>query len=174
MRNPHPLPLQLALEAACCSPVLSCFTRWSRCSAALTSRDAAPETTRDYPRLPEIAREFPRAHSQADLALPAPVMLPLFVAILPKLPGEAGGAAGQRAYTSRVCEGVARRVIEVMQAARRGWKEGAGRPRPKAVVFSEFDNDLSQVSSHLTGTLGHSRAISGNLGQSRAISGNLG
>ena len=51
MRNPHPLPLQLALEAACCSPVLSCFTRWSRCSAALASRDAAPETTRDYPRL---------------------------------------------------------------------------------------------------------------------------
>ena len=123
-----------------------------------------PEITRDCPRLPEITRELPRAYSQADLALPAPVMLPLFVAILPKLPGEAGGAAGQRAYTSRVCEGVARRVIEVMQAARRGWKEGAGRPRPKAVVFSEFDNDLSQVSSHLTGTLGQSRAISGNLG----------
>ena len=68
-------------------------------------------------------------------------------------------------YTGRVCDRAAQHVVEVMRAARAAHRHeragaagGSGahstaRPPstqpPKAVVFSEFQNDLEQVSSGL-------------------------
>ena len=88
-------------------------------------------------------------HRKADLKLPEPIHLPPFVATLAKLPEELTlGFQGQRAYTNRVCEHGAEHVIAVMDAARDSWRREShrlGAPEPKAVVFSEFDNDLSQA-----------------------------
>lgn len=121
-------------------------------------------------RLTALLKPLMVRHTKADLQLPAPIRLPTWEGYLPKLEGEA-----DRTYTSRVCANAASHISTVMAAARREYrvqlqaaKTGVGvpagpagaaaalqRPRePKAVVFSEFLNDLEQVTSLLVQSVG--------------------
>ena len=111
-------------------------------------------------RLTALLQPLMVRHTKADLELPEPIRLPLWEAWLPRQADE-----HQVAYTGRVCDHAAQHVVEVMLAARAAHRHeragaaggsgahGAARPPstppPKAVVFSEFQNDLEQVSSGL-------------------------
>eukprot|EP00962_Isochrysis_galbana_P050454 scaffold21829_cov174-Isochrysis_galbana.AAC.1 len=92
-------------------------------------------------------------HTKADLALPPPVFLPDWEARLCRRPAEV-----ETRFTARVCAAVAGHVAGVMADARAEWnraqrdwdqlsldKRATPPPRPRAVVFSEYLNDLEQV-----------------------------
>ena len=87
-------------------------------------------------------------HTKADLRLPEPVHLPTFDASLTRV--EPSSAEGQRAFTARVTRHAATHVLGTVQRARDEYRAAqragaAGAREPKAVIFSEFENDLEQV-----------------------------
>ena len=108
-------------------------------------------------RLEGLLQPLMVRHTKADLRLPEPIWLPTHDASLSKVEGES-----ELAFTARVCRGAATHIIETMRRAREEWRRqeatplsprgrgGGGAPRrappPKAVVFSEFENDLEQAS----------------------------
>jgi hypothetical protein len=100
-----------------------------------------------------VLRPLMVRHTKNDLALPPPVFLPDWEARLCAMPDES-----ERRFTARVCAAVAGQVAQVMGDARREWskaqreweaiaheKRAPPPPRPRAVVFSEYLNDLEQV-----------------------------
>ena len=135
---------------------------WRREVAAALTRD--PAAVRE--RLTALLQPLMVRHTKADLQLPEPVRLPLWEAWLPRQLDE-----HQVAYTGRICDHAAQHVVEVMEAARLTHRQeradaaggsaahGVLRPHaappPKAVVFSEFENDLEQVTSRLVHRLGN-------------------
>ena len=136
-------------------------------------RELSPRPADVRARLTALLKPLMVRHTKADLQLPAPIRLPTWEGYLPKLDGEA-----DRVYTNRVCANAADHISTVMAAARREYRAqlqaartGVGvatgpagaaaggaalqRPRePKAVVFSEFINDLEQVTSLLVQSVG--------------------
>ncbi|KAL1522752.1 hypothetical protein AB1Y20_017724 [Prymnesium parvum] len=85
-------------------------------------------------------------HTKADLHLPEPIFLPVLEASLNRAVGER-----ERDFTARVCRNVAAHVLAVMREARHERKRispskssRAALPA-KAVVYSDFQNDLEQV-----------------------------
>ena len=130
-----------------------------RAFARLIVRPAAADDTRKRgvarSRLEGTLKPLMVRHRKCDLQLPEPIFLPPYVATLSKLPDEEGTMLGQRHYTNRVCTRAADHVAAVMDEARHAWSSCSLGPEPKAVVFSEFDNDLSQVSSCLVASLGN-------------------
>lgn len=132
---------------------------WRREVAAALTRDPAAVRA----RLTALLQPLMVRHTKADLQLPEPTRLPLWEAWLPR-----GADEHQIAYTGRVCDHAAQHVVEVMEAARLAHRharaDAAGGsaahvpdavPQPKAVVFSEFENDLEQVTSRLVHRLGN-------------------
>ena len=111
--------------------------RWARDVSGPVARAADGATT----KLIDLLQPLVVRHTKADLSLPEPVWRPVWSAVRSRMQEE-----GEVAFTSRVCRGAAEHILQVMGDARGEWRRQERRGRaPKAVVFSEFQNDLEQV-----------------------------
>ena len=111
--------------------------RWARDVSGPVARAADGATT----KLIDLLQPLVVRHTKADLSLPEPTWLPVWSAVRTRMEEE-----GEVAFTSRVCRGAAEHILQVMGEARGEWRRQERRGRaPKAVVFSEFQNDLEQV-----------------------------
>mmetsp|Transcript_7966 Transcript_7966/g.20897 ORF Transcript_7966/g.20897 Transcript_7966/m.20897 type:complete len:478 (+) Transcript_7966:269-1702(+) len=129
-------------------------------------------------RLSSLLQPLMVRHTKADLRLPEPIWLPTYDASLAKVDGES-----ERAFTSRVSRHAAQHILDTMHAARAEWRaqepqhqlllspraRAAARraPPPKAVVFSEFENDLEQVNHWMTQLAGE-EAVAYHFGEFRS------